>query len=304
MPKRCGRIFKRSCETATFDEAARDAALKGPDRNRPVRQGFHRSRSGNRLVVHLSEARRTRPRGVRRQQEGQGRRSCGGHRLQAARRAAARHGARRRQRHHRGLPARRARRRQGRTCRSSTRGNGRVDLIYAITEGAKTTVRQINFTGNHVFGKRQLNAVIKTSATNMLSFLTGGDVYDPDRIAQDREQLRLYYRSKGYADAECDFRQGRIRSGDQGIRADFRDRRGPALSFRRRQHHLQHSGAGLRQTPPPAARPHGRGVRRQRTGQDHRNFRGRDGKARLSLCKGHAPPRPRCRRPARRHHSS
>ena len=80
------------------------------------------------------------------------------------------------------------------------RGNGRVDLVYAITEGAKTTVRQVNFTGNHVFGKRQLNAVIKTSATNMLSFLTGGDVYDPDRIAQDQEALRLYYRSKGYAD--------------------------------------------------------------------------------------------------------
>jgi outer membrane protein insertion porin family len=34
----------------------------------------------------------------------------------------------------------------------------------------------------------------------MLSFLIGGDVYDADRIAQDQEQLRLYYRSKGYAD--------------------------------------------------------------------------------------------------------
>jgi outer membrane protein insertion porin family len=81
------------------------------------------------------------------------------------------------------------------------RGNDRVDLVYEVTEGKKTTVRQINFVGNHVFGKRQLAAVIKTSATNMLSFLTGGDDYDPDRIAADREQLRLYYRSKGYADA-------------------------------------------------------------------------------------------------------
>ena len=81
------------------------------------------------------------------------------------------------------------------------RGNDRIDLVYTITEGAKTTVRQINFTGNHVFGKRQLAAVIKTSATSVLSFLTGGDVYDPDRVAQDQEQLRLYYRSKGYADA-------------------------------------------------------------------------------------------------------
>ena len=30
------------------------------------------------------------------------------------------------------------------------RGNDRVDLVFAITEGKKTTVRQINFVGNHV----------------------------------------------------------------------------------------------------------------------------------------------------------
>src|SRR5712672_1070584 len=82
-----------------------------------------------------------------------------------------------------------------------SRGNDRVDLVYVVTEGAKTTVRQINFVGNHVFGKRQLAAVIKTSATNVLSFLIGGDIYDPDRVAEDREQLRLYYRNHGYADA-------------------------------------------------------------------------------------------------------
>src|SRR5277367_4772147 len=81
------------------------------------------------------------------------------------------------------------------------RGGDRVDLVFTITEGKKTTVRQINFVGNQVFGRRQLAAVIKTSATNMLSFLTGGDVYDPDLVAEDREQLRLYYRNHGYADA-------------------------------------------------------------------------------------------------------
>ena len=66
------------------------------------------------------------------------------------------------------------------------RGNGRVDLVYTVLEGAKTPVRRIDFTGNQAFGKRQLSAVIKTSASSMLSFLTGGDVYDPDRVAQDR----------------------------------------------------------------------------------------------------------------------
>jgi outer membrane protein insertion porin family len=81
------------------------------------------------------------------------------------------------------------------------RGNDRVDLVFEVTEGTKTPVRQINFTGNTVFGKRQLAAIIKTSATNMLSFLVGGDVYDPDVVNADRELIRNYYRSKGYADA-------------------------------------------------------------------------------------------------------
>src|SRR6202040_473052 len=45
------------------------------------------------------------------------------------------------------------------------RGNDRVDLVYVVTEGAKTTVRQIDFVGNRAFGKRQLAAVVKTSVT-------------------------------------------------------------------------------------------------------------------------------------------
>ena len=62
-------------------------------------------------------------------------------------------------------------------------------------------MQKINFVGNHAFSNRQLDAIIKTSATTMLSFFTGGDVYDPDRINDDREQIRTYYRSHGYADA-------------------------------------------------------------------------------------------------------
>ncbi|MEH2509184.1 outer membrane protein insertion porin family [Nitrobacteraceae bacterium AZCC 1564] len=80
------------------------------------------------------------------------------------------------------------------------RGSDRVDLVYSITEGKKTPVKTINFVGNHAFGNRQLNAVIKTSASSLLTFLTGSDVYDPDRVNDDREQLRKYYRNHGYAD--------------------------------------------------------------------------------------------------------
>src|SRR5713226_5838327 len=110
-------------------------------------------------------------------------------------------------------------------------GNDRVDLVYVVTEGAKTTVRQVNFIGNHVFGKRQLAAVIKTSATNMLSFLTGGDVYDPDHIAADREQLRLYYRSKGYADASVTAAKAEYDPATHGFEVTFSIDEGPLYHF-------------------------------------------------------------------------
>ncbi|MGH6715018.1 MAG: POTRA domain-containing protein, partial [Bradyrhizobium sp.] len=81
------------------------------------------------------------------------------------------------------------------------RGDNRAGLVYVITEGPRTPVRKISFVGNHAFGDRQLNAIVKTSTTSLLSFLTGDDVYDPDRVDSDRKQLRTYYRNHGYADA-------------------------------------------------------------------------------------------------------
>jgi outer membrane protein insertion porin family len=111
------------------------------------------------------------------------------------------------------------------------RGNDRVDLVYVVTEGANTTVRQINFVGNTVFGKRQLGAVIKTSATNVLSFLTSSDVYDPDRVAADRELLRLYYRGKGYADASVPAATAEYDPATKGFTLTFSIEEGPLYHF-------------------------------------------------------------------------
>jgi outer membrane protein insertion porin family len=111
------------------------------------------------------------------------------------------------------------------------RGNDRVDLVYVVTEGARTPVRQINFVGNKAFGKRQLAAVIRTSATNMLSFLLGGDVYDPDLVAADREQLRTYYRSKGYADASVPSAVAEYDPATKGFTLTFAIEEGPLYHF-------------------------------------------------------------------------
>ena len=87
----------------------------------------------------------------------------------------------------------------------------------------------------------------------MLSFLTGGDVYDPDRVDADREQLRTYYRSKGYADASVPSARAEYDPATTRLYADLRDRRRPALSFRRHHHRLQCAGARSGKASPPAA---------------------------------------------------
>ena len=78
--------------------------------------------------------------------------------------------------------------------------NNRVDLVFEITEGAKTGVRRIEFVGNRAYSSYRLKDVIKTSTTGLLAFLQTGDIYDPDRVEADRELLRRFYLKHGYID--------------------------------------------------------------------------------------------------------
>jgi outer membrane protein insertion porin family len=80
--------------------------------------------------------------------------------------------------------------------------NNRVDLVFEINEGDKTTVRQINFIGNHAFSDTRLKDVIKTGESGIFSFFKSSDIYDADRIEADRDLLRRFYLSKGYADVQ------------------------------------------------------------------------------------------------------
>jgi outer membrane protein insertion porin family len=80
------------------------------------------------------------------------------------------------------------------------RPNNRVDLIFEIREGDRTTVRRIVFVGNKAFSDWKLRDVITTGTTNILSFLKGNDVYDADRVNADQELLRRFYLKNGYAD--------------------------------------------------------------------------------------------------------
>lgn len=76
----------------------------------------------------------------------------------------------------------------------------RVDIVFEITEGPKSKVRQINILGNEKFSDGDLRGEMVTKQARLTSFFSSNTSYDPDRLAFDQQKLRQFYLTEGYAD--------------------------------------------------------------------------------------------------------
>ncbi|MCP5364096.1 MAG: outer membrane protein assembly factor BamA [Hyphomicrobiales bacterium] len=76
----------------------------------------------------------------------------------------------------------------------------RVDVVFEIDEGEATYVENIRFIGNTAFDDGTLRSEIRTKQSRWWRFFSTEDTYDPDRLTLDRELLRRFYLSEGYAD--------------------------------------------------------------------------------------------------------
>lgn len=76
----------------------------------------------------------------------------------------------------------------------------RVDLIFEISEGPKSKVRQINIIGNDHFSDKKLRGEMATQQARLTRLFSSRDTYDPDRLAYDQQKLRQFYLTEGYAD--------------------------------------------------------------------------------------------------------
>jgi outer membrane protein insertion porin family len=76
----------------------------------------------------------------------------------------------------------------------------RIELIFEIFEGPKAKIGELYFVGNSAFSDRELLDEISTKQSKWWKFLSSSDTYDSDRIEFDKEKLRRFYGSKGYAD--------------------------------------------------------------------------------------------------------
>ncbi|HKX78063.1 MAG TPA: outer membrane protein assembly factor BamA [Novosphingobium sp.] len=76
----------------------------------------------------------------------------------------------------------------------------RVDIVFEITEGEKSKVRQINIIGNEAFSDGDLRGAMVTKQARLTRVFSSSTSYDPDRLAFDQQKLRQFYLTNGYAD--------------------------------------------------------------------------------------------------------
>lgn len=76
----------------------------------------------------------------------------------------------------------------------------RVDVVFEIHEGPETYISRIVFVGNHAFGEGRLREIVGSREARWWRILATTDSYDSDRINFDKELLRRFYLSNGYAD--------------------------------------------------------------------------------------------------------
>lgn len=80
--------------------------------------------------------------------------------------------------------------------------DGRVNVVFEITEAPVAGVNRVSFIGNNAFTDRRLRGVIETNESNFLSSILGRSPVDPANVARDRQNLEEYYTNKGYIDFE------------------------------------------------------------------------------------------------------
>ena len=74
----------------------------------------------------------------------------------------------------------------------------RVALSINITEGAPSSIKQINIVGNTVYNDEKLNDLFELKPTNWLSFYRSDDKYSKEKLSGDLERLRSQYLDNGY----------------------------------------------------------------------------------------------------------
>src|SRR3954469_5711216 len=108
----------------------------------------------------------------------------------------------------------------------------RVDLIFKIDEGPKSGILSVNFLGNKAFSDDDLKDVVVTEESHWYKFFSSSQAnYDPDRLEYDKEQLRKFYRNRGYYDFRVTSAVAELAPDKNGFVVTYNVDEGPKYKF-------------------------------------------------------------------------
>jgi len=85
------------------------------------------------------------------------------------------------------------------TYRLEPVGTNEVRAVYAIDEGTRVRISEIDFEGNTVYSDFRLHWQMKnTKESNLLFKILKKDIYNPAKLEEDLEKVRELYRKAGY----------------------------------------------------------------------------------------------------------
>lgn len=82
-------------------------------------------------------------------------------------------------------------------------GGSGVQVSFVIEDGLRARLRRMEFTGNQAYSDGALRKRLKTRERRFWNFawLTGSDVYDPQKWQEDERRLRDFYLDRGHVQA-------------------------------------------------------------------------------------------------------
>ena len=85
--------------------------------------------------------------------------------------------------------------------------NNRVNIKFAVVEGAAAKIRKINIIGNKIFTEKELLKQFTLRTPGLLTWYTKEDQYSKQKLSADLEKLRSYYLDRGYLEFNIDSTQ-------------------------------------------------------------------------------------------------
>src|ERR1700757_4942164 len=79
---------------------------------------------------------------------------------------------------------------------------GTASVTYSISEGTKSIVKRIRFTGNTAISSKRLKKAMKTQESNVLAFLTGAGKLNSAQLDEDVQKIKELFQDDGYEDVQ------------------------------------------------------------------------------------------------------